>query len=283
VAEGDFPKHFVGIKPSEIVDDDVCVYRKHLASYEVMSIKNRPGIANIPAKIGVLPVTKIGSYALYGDDIMLVTAVNIPNSVEKILTKAFYYVDSLAFVNIPNSVEDVNHYAFYDITGTVYVEHKTIPGDWDSSWYYSTDYKLGTSASFSKAGDYFYETIDGKIYLKKYLLPIKAGDTIVVPTNIDGKRVYGVKQNCYESSVSNNSNSRINIVVSSDIAVMESYAVDFNNYYTYVNLYVDWNSDESYPSTWSSSWLYMYSSSSSYKTTYYAGQWELVNGVPAIK
>ena len=283
IENGSYPKHFVGVKPSEIVDDDVCVYRKVSSSYEVVSIKNKPGVANIPTKVNGVSVTKIGSFALYGDDIMLVAGVNIPNTVKKILTKAFYGVDSLAFVNISKSVEDVNHYAFYDISGTIYIEKSSIPSDWDSSWYYSIDgYKLNAKASISTAGDYWYETVDGKVYLIKYLLPIQAGDTIVVPTQIDGKAVYGVRQYCYKSSVSNDSSNRINIVVSKDIAVIEQYAIYFNSY-VYINVFVDWASNESKPANWNSSWLYTYYSSSSYQKWYYAGQWELLNGVPVIK
>ncbi len=277
-------KAFTGIKPSDIVDDENCVYLKKTLSCEVVSIKNKAGLVKIPSTINLLPVTKIGTYALYGSYHQTL-AVDIPSTVTKIASKAFCSASNLQTVNVPTSVDDINHYGFYSVSNcTVYIAAKSIPGDWDSSWYSGiSTYKLDAKADYSQVNDYLYETVEGKVYLVKYLKEIKAGDTLVVPTKIDGKDVYGVRQYCYKSNVTNNSSNRINIVVDSSITVMEYYAVYFNQYYTYVNLYVGYTSSEGRPSNWNSNWIYQYSSSSSYRTYYYADQWEYKDGTLIIK
>ena len=280
----DTPKALTGIKPSDIIDDDTCIYLKKLLSYEVVSIKNKAGLVEIPTTVNGLPVTKIGSYALYGG-YHKAMAVDIPSSVTKISSKAFCSTSNLKTVNVPTSVEDINNYGFYYVSNcTVYIEAKSIPEDWDSSWYSSINsYRLGTKADYSQTGEYLYETVDGKVYLSKYLGEIDAGDTLVIPTKIDGKDIYGVRSYCYKSSVTNSSSKRINIVVDSSITVMESYAIYFNEYYTYVNLYVGYTQNEGRPTDWNSNWIYQYSSSSSYRTYYYVDQWEYDDGVLTVK
>ena len=277
-------KYHFGVKPADIIDDDVCVYQKKTVNYEVVSIKNNKGLVKVPALVNGLPVTRIQSYALYSNAHMA-SAVDLPATITRISAKAFCSSSSLLAVNVPKSVADINNYGFYSLSNcTVYIATGTIPADWDSSWYYDINtYKLSATMTYAQASDYLYETVDGLVYLTQYLNPIEAGDTIVVPTTIDGKAVYGVRQYCYRSSVSNNSSTRINIVVPSSITIMEYYAVYFSQYYTYVNLYVGYTSSEGRPIGWNSNWIYTYSSSSSYRTYYYGDQWQLVNGVPVLK
>lgn len=274
-------KYMLAVSPSDIVDDDTCVYLKKTLSYEVVSIKNKAGLVTIPSTYNLLPVTRINTYALCGET--LTTAVEIEDGINKISTKAFYCAYNLQYINIPDSVDIINQYGFYTLSDCViYIERKSIPEDWDSSWYYSIDsYVLNAHTNLNQTGDYLYETVDGKVYLTQYLKEIKPGTPIFIPEKIDGKTVYGVREKCFVGLSSNSSSNRYVFVVPDTITAMEYHAIYLESYgYAYV--YLEFASSSTVPSTWNSNWVYS-SYSSSYITKYYAESWELVNGVPTLK
>ena len=285
-------KYMTGIKPTDIVDDEHYVYLKKTLSCEIVTIKSKTIYADIPSTYGLLPVKKINQYAIYGDT--LTSVVNISSSVEKIATKAFYGSDNLAFVNIPNSVLDVNNNGFYGLSYcTLYVEAMEKPEDWDSNWYYDVDEVVwnaqGTYAT-TENGLYFYETIEGKIYLTKYFGTYNLNTPLVVPDKIDGKTVYGVRAYCFEipttvtSSIS--SASRYQVIIPESITVMESNAIYLStssSKHSYVNVYLSFDSSSEKPSTWSSSCVYTSYYSTNYIYYYYAAQWEMLDGVPVLK
>ncbi len=282
--ELDIVKYMVGVSPSDIVDDETCVYLKKTLSVEVVTIKSNLVTAEIPSSYNLLPVRKINQYALYGNT--LTTVIEIPTSVEKIATKAFYSSSSVKIINVPDSVEDVNNNGFYALSNcTIYVEHKERPSDWDSSWYYSVSKVVWDSqAEYATVNGaiYLYETTSNGIYLSKYYGTITAGTPIIIPEKINGKKVYGVRAYCYQTSSNNSSSSkRYQFVIPDTITVMEQYAIYLD--YSYVNVYVKYASASERPANWSSSYVYTYYSGSSYRTFYYKGTWELVDGVPVVK
>ena len=112
--ELDIAKYMVGVFPSDIVDDETCVYLKKTLSVEVVTIKSDLLTAKIPSSYNLLPVRKINQYALYGNT--LTTVIQIPTSVEKIATKAFYSSSSVKIINVPDSVDDVNNNGFYSLS-----------------------------------------------------------------------------------------------------------------------------------------------------------------------
>ena len=278
-------KYMTGISPSDISDDDNFVYLKKTLSYEIVTIKNVAGAVTVPATYNLLPVSKINTYALYGNT--LTTVVNISSGIDKIATKAFYNSSNLKIVNVPKSVNIVNYQGFYNLSYTsVYIAADAIPTDWDSSWYYSiSGYKVASVAAYSTDGAYFYETVDGRVYLIKYLRTMTTKTPIVIPDKIDGKTVYGIRSNCYEASTSPNSSNRYIFVIPSTISVMESYAI-YIPYYGYSDLYMYVSSSSDIPTGWNSSWFYSgygYRYNSGYNNVYYKGQWEYKDKVPTLK
>jgi hypothetical protein len=276
----DIARYMLAVDPSDIVDDDTCVYLKKTLSYEVVSIKNKAGLVTIPATYNLLPVTRINTFALL---YAITTAVEIEDGIEKIAAQAFYGSPNLKYINVPNSVDVVNQYGFYDLDDCViYIEHKSIPEDWDSNWYYNIDsYVLNAHANLNQTGDYLYETVDGKVYLAQYLKEVKPGTPIFIPEKIDGKAVYGIREKCfYAKTASDSSSDRYIFVMPDSITVMEYQAIYL--YYGYAYVYLEFASSSDIPSTWNSSWIYNYHYSS-YITKYYSGSWELVNGVPVLK
>lgn len=273
-------KYMLGVSPNEIEDDENIVYLKKAFSYEVVSIKNRAGLVTIPTTYKLLPVSCINKYALYGDT--LTTAIFIEDGVDKIAKYAFFRSSTLQYVSIPDSVDLVNNCGFYNLNSCViYIEHTTIPEDWDSSWYYSIDeYILNAKIAYSKDQCYAYENINGNIYLTKYFGVILADNAVVIPEKIDGKTVYGVREGCYQ--LPSGSNKHYSFVVPKTITVMEEYSIYSNNY-NYIKLFMYASSSSEIPSTWDSYWCYPGTSSSSYKTFYYYDQWKMVNNVPTIK
>jgi len=274
-------KYMIGVNPSDVVDDDVCVYLKKTLSYEVITIKNVEGIVNVPAKVNGLPVSRINSYALFGDT--LTRIVNISDGIDKISTNAFYYSDNLLIVNIPSSVDAVNYRAFCNIYDcTIYVEAEAKPSDWDSSWYYNVEnIVFNSKATYDTTGTYLYEIVDGKVYLTKYLLQISTKTPIFVPDKVDGKTVYGIRSYCYQSYVSNSSSNKFIFVIPSTITVVEQYAINMYNY-GYSDIYLEFDSSSNIPSTWHSYWCYSTYGYTNYVTKYYREQWELVNDVPVV-
>lgn len=273
----------LAVAPSDIVDDDTCVYLKKTLSYEVVSIKNKAGLVTIPSTYNLLPVTRINTCALYGNT--LTTAVEIEDGIDKISARAFCYSNSLLFVNVPDSVDIVNQYGFYDLDNcVVYIAHKSIPEDWDSSWCYSIDdYVLNSKANCSSDGNYLYETIDNKLYITKYLKIISTKTPIIIPEKIDGKTVYGVRSYAFRGDASNSSSNRYIFVIPSTITVMESSAIYISSYYGYSNLYLNFTSSTDIPSTWNSNWFYSYYGyryNSGYNNVYFKDQWSLVNNIP---
>lgn len=275
-------KYLVGVTPAEIDDDECCVFYKKATSYEVVSIKNVAGIVTIPATHNNLPVSRINSNALLG--LSKTRGVTIKNGITKIATNAFCSASNLLFVNVPSSVEIVNYRGFYSLSScTVYIEAAAIPTDWDSSWYSSIKtYVLNAQANYSANGDYLYTISDQKLYLVKYLKTVATQTPIVIPEEIDGKSVYGIRSNCFEGTASNNSSNRYEFVVPSSISVIESSAIYLSNY-GYSKLYLDIASSGSIPSGWDNYWFdtsYGYRYNSGYNYLYYSGDWELINGVP---
>ena len=275
-------KYMTGVRPSDIEDDACCVFYKKATSYEVVSIKNIAGVVTIPSTHNSLPVSKINTYALYGN--ALTRGVNIENGIAKIGSSAFYSNSNLVFVNVPSSVEIVNYRGFYSLSScTVYIEAAAIPTDWDSSWYSSIKtYVLNAQANYSASGDYLYTVSDQKLYLVKYLKTVATRTPIIIPEEIDGKPVYGIRSNCFEGTASNSSSNRYEFVVPSSISVMESSAIYLNGY-GYSKLYFDVASSGSIPSGWDYYWFntsYGYRYNSGYNYLYYSGDWELINGVP---
>ncbi len=271
-------RYMLGVSPDDIVDDDDIVYIKKTLSYEVVSIKNNSSFVTIPGTYKGYKVACINKYALYDDT--LTTAVKISDGVERIAKYAFYSSSNLKAVSVPDSVDIVNNYGFYSVSNcTVYIEHNTIPENWDSSWYSSIDeYILSSNFDISSDGTLLYEQISGKIYLVRYLPKINSNDVIFIPDAVDGKSVYGIRSACYE--IPSGTYERYHFVVPSNITYMDAYAIECNSN-NYCTLYLYHSSSSDIPSTWNSSWCY--TSSSSYKTTLYRGEWELVNGVPTKK
>ena len=281
-ADLDLVKYMTGITPSEIVDDSVCVYHKKTLSCDVVTIKNVEGSVTIPATVGLLPVSRINTYAMYGDT--LTRVVHISDGIDKISTQAFYQNDNLQFVNVPTSVDAVNYRGFYYLSNcTIYVEASEIPTDWDSNWYYSVkSHVLGAKANYDATASYLYKEVDGKIYLTKYLHTISTKTPIFIPEKINGKTVYGIRSYCYQGTASNGSSNRYIFVIPSTITVMESSAINLY-YYGYCNIFLGFDSSSDIPTTWSSSWCYSTYGYTSYATKYYQGQWELINNIPAVK
>ena len=183
-------------------------------------------------------------------------------------------------------MEAVNYTGFYSLNNcVVYVEGGTIPSDWDSSWYSGiAQYRLNSQGGFSADGNYYYEVIDGKLYLVRYLNTVAPKAPIIIPKKIDGKMVYGIRSYCFEGKQSNSSSNRYIFVVPDTITVMESYAIYLYNYgYSY--FYLEFASASDIPSTWSSGWAYgSYGyTSRSYLTRYYVDSWELIDNVPTVK
>ena len=278
----DLYKYMVGVKPSDVIDDDSCVYVKKTLSYEVVTIKNVPGIVTIPSRVNGMPVSRINTYALVGNSKTCI--INISDGISKISTSAFYDNDTLIAINVPDSVDAVNYRGFYYLTKcTVYIEASQIPSDWDSSWYSNiSGYKLGAKAQYSANNEYLYETVNGKIYLTKYLLTISTQTPIFVPDEIDEKPVYGIRSYCYQSYESNSSDNRFIFIIPSSITVVESYAINLYCY-GYCDVYLDFDSSSGIPSTWSSYWCYSTYGYTGYANKYYKSQWELVNGYPVSK
>ena len=275
-------KYVTGVKPNDIIDDSTCIYVRKTLSYEVVTIKNITGLITIPAKINQLPVTRINTYAIYGDT--LTTAVIISDGIDKISTQAFCSNRNLQAISVPLSIDAVNYRGFYNLSKcTVYVEASSVPADWDSTWYYSINsYVLGSKAMIDSTSSYLYEIVDGKVYLKKYLKSISTTTPIFVPDKIDGKTVYGIRSYCYQSLESNSSSNRYVFIVPSTITVIESYAINLYGY-GYCDLYLNFDDSSSVPSTWGSSWCYSTYGYTKYATKYYSGQWKMVNGVPVVK
>lgn len=279
-------KYMVGVKPSDVIDDDVCVYIKKtqvlLDVYEVVTIKNVPGVVTIPAKVNNRSVTRINTYAMFGNT--LTRVVNISNGISKISKQAFYANGGLLIINVPSSVDAVNYYGFYDLDNCrIHIESKTIPSDWDSTWYYSiSGYTLNSQAKYDSTASYLYEIVDGKVYLSKYLHIISTQTPIFIPEKIDGKTVYGVRSYCFKSTASNSSTNKYIFVIPSSIAVMEANAINLYNY-GYCDIYLDFVSSSYIPSTWNSNWCYSTYGYTNYATKYYKGQWELINNVPTVK
>ncbi|MBQ7906625.1 MAG: leucine-rich repeat protein [Clostridia bacterium] len=273
-------KYMLGVSPSEIEDDENIVYLKKAFSCEVVSIKNRAGLVTIPTTYKLLPVSCINKYALFESS--LTTAIQIEDGIDKIAKYAFYGSSTLQYIAVPNSVNLVNNYGFYNLSNCViYIEHDTIPEDWDSSWYYSIDdYVLNSKIAYSEDGLYIYENIDGNIYLTRYLGTISSDEPVVIPEKLDGKTVYGVREDCYQ--LPSGSYKYYSFVVPKTITVMEDYSI-YSSSYNYVKLFMYAGSSSEIPSTWNSNWCYPGSSSSSYKTYYYYGEWEMVNNVPTAK
>ena len=279
VADLSIEKYMIGVKPADIVEDDYCLYYKKTLSVQVVTIKNIEGKVVIPSVYGVLPVTHINKYALMGRS--LTTAIDIPKTVTNIASYAFYGSSSLRAVNIPDAENDVNKYGFYSLSNcTIYVEASTIPENWDSSWYNSIDeYVLNSQHFYSTDGQYLCEFVDGKVYLSKYLGVYNQEEGLVVPSKIDGKTVYGIRRSCFEvSGISTSSSRKFAIIIPEAIEIIEYYAFYFNNTYSYVAIYLPYESSSSKPSGWNSSYI----NSTYYTYKYYADQWELVDGKPTI-
>ncbi|MBE6605082.1 MAG: hypothetical protein E7639_05205 [Ruminococcaceae bacterium] len=276
-------KYMLAVDPSDIVDDDTCVYLKKTLSYEVVSIKNKAGLVTIPSTYNLLPVTRINTYALCGET--LTTAVEIEDGIDKISAKAFCEAHNLRYINIPDSVDIVNQYGFYSLSDCViYIAHKSIPEDWDSSWYRSIDdYVLNSKANCSSDGNYLYEIIDNKLYITEYLKIISTKTPIIIPEKIEGKTVYGIRSYAFRGEASNSSSNRYIFVVPSTITVMESNAIYISSYYGYSDLYLNFTSSIDIPSTWNSNWFYSYYGyryNSGYNNVYFKDQWSLVNNIP---
>jgi len=272
-------KYMMSVTPSEIDDDEYCVYYKKATSYEVVTIKNVNGITRVPATHMDLPVSRINTNALLGRG--NVTGVIIEDGVSKIATSAFCDASNLLFVSVPESVTIVNYRGFSALSNcVVYIKADAIPTDWDSSWYISIkQYLLGVDPPlFSSDGKYQYKIVDQKLYLEKYLNPIATKDPIVIPETIDGVAVYGICSYCFEGSASNNSSNRYVFVIPSTISVMESYAIYMNNY-GYSILCMGFESSDQIPVGWSSSWFYAsYGYQYNYyNNVYYADSWSIEN------
>lgn len=289
------PRYIVSYPASEIEDDEKFIYRKtrniYEEYYELLGIKNVQGAVEIPATHNGLPVRKIVGGVL-GDT--LTTSVEIPDSVTKISSYAFAESDTLLCLSIPNSVEDVNNRGLYDLSNcTVFVEHKTIPDDWDAEWYSSVKKIVMDVAEcgVSSNGDYLYKIENGNLYLVEYIGGqyggISWGSTFVVPDKIDGMNVYGICSSCFKITGYSNSSSdsnRYKIVVPASIVVIESKAFYYQNssYYNYTNLYLGFASESDIPSTWATDWFYK-SNYKSYLYTYYYSEWEMVDGEAELK
>ena len=273
-------KYMIGISSESIEDDDAIVYWKNDASYEIVTVKNRPGIVTIPATYQGLPISRINTYALYRDT--LTTGIIIEDEIPKIATKAFYDSSALKSVVVPKSVVIVNNYGFYDLTNcTIVIRQEAIPEDWDSSWYYQIkEYVLGSETEI--AGEYMYEVVNGKLYLKKYLGVITPDTPVFIPEKIDGIPVYGVRSQCFEGSNAYSYSANYIFVIPEGIQVMESQAIYLYGY-GYCTLYMQFSSSAEIPTAWSDNWLYssyygsVFSSSSTKK--YYRGEWELKDGI----
>ena len=272
-------KYMIGIKPADVIDDEVCVYVKKTLSYEVVTIKNVAGVVTIPSSINNLPVSRINTYAMVGNT--LTRVVSISDGIDKISTMAFYDNDYLQIVNIPDSVDAVNYRAFYSLSSChIYIEASKIPADWDSSWYSSINgYTLNSQAKYDSTGSYLYEEVNGNVYLTKYLKAISTQNPIFVPEKVDGMTVYGIKSYCYQSSVTNSSTNKYIFVIPATITDVQEYAIYLYRY-GYCDIYID---SDSVPATWDSYWYYTSYGYTSYATKYYKGQWEVVDGVPVAK
>ena len=278
-------RYAMNATPNDVFADDVCIYVKttlySISVYDVVAIKEVEGEITIPATVNGLPVSRIKSYTMYYDT--PTTIVNVSNGISRISSNAFYYNQNLKVVNLPKSVEAVNHYGFYNLSNcTVYIEANALPSEWDSSWYYNiAGHKLNSRYYTSADGNYSYDVTDGKVYLIKYFGEVTPNSTITVPTQIDGKPVYGVRTNCYVGN-SSSSNTRYSFVIPNTITVMESSAISLSNR-GYANLFLYYNSSSEIPSTWDSNWFKSINGYSSYGTKYYYSQWEMLDGVPTVK
>ena len=286
-------KYMVGVKPADIIDDDICVYLKKTTligtEYEVVTIKNVAGLVTIPAKIGDYSVKKINAYALYRST--LTTCVILPSTIEKIASNAFYNSSNLTYVNIPSSVSIINYRGFYSLSNcTVYAEASAKPEDWDSNWYYSLrSVKFNSSVKIDATSSYLYEIVEGKVYLIKYLKTVSVNTPIIIPEKVDGKTVYGIRSYCFNFTATTSNENRLVFVIPGSITVMEQYAIyhGSSSYdYGYATFYFNFASG-SMPSGWNSYWYYSsyygYRYTSSYCKKYYSGSWEIKNNLPTPK
>lgn len=277
-------KYMLSVAPADIDDDDFCVYYKKATSYEVVSIKNVAGVVTIPSVHNALPVSKINTFALYGET--WTRGINIENGIPKIATNAFSSSD-LLFINVPSSVEIVNYRGFnslYDCT--VYIEAAVIPTDWDSSWYNSIGgYKLNAKAQYSIDGSFLYKIMDEKLYLVKYLNAINLSVPVIIPETVDEIPVYGICSECFYGTYGTQSNSSYNryiFVIPDSITVMESNAIYLPGY-GYSALYMGIESSDQIPAGWNTNWFYTsynYRYNSGYNKVYYSDSWTFVDGIP---
>ncbi len=200
-AQLDIGKYMLGIVPSDIGDDGVCVYLKRNGYCEIVTIKNVSGIITVPSSFEGLSVTRINTYALCGDT--LTDAVIISSGISKISTLAFYDNDTLRFISIPTSVEAVNYHGFCDLSKCLLsVEAEVIPADWDNDW---RAYVGGTviGKTYGVGDEYIYELFGGKLYLVSYIGEMDLPLEITFPEKVNGISVYGIRSECFDVRVSN--------------------------------------------------------------------------------
>lgn len=268
-------RYAFGYSSDEIKMDDNFVYIEKLTTVEIIAFKDATGKVTVPATFNNKPITRIhpNSFIHYNGGIKF---VDISEGVQYISSSAFvsYY---LKYINIPSSVSAVNYNAFYTEAAIIYVKDSSKPENWDSSWYYDVeDIIWGEKLDAMISDDlYMYEIINGKAWIKEYLGSWSYNTALVLPDKIEGYTVVGIRKDAIKYS-SNSSSYHHKIVIPNTITQIEEKAI---YYYKYLDIYAEFNSK---PTNWHDYFGYSnyYGSSDSYRTYYWNGEWEYIDGVP---
>ena len=275
-------KYICGVTPDTVTDDESLVYLISDDSYKIVSIKNRSGAVTVPATYNGIPVAEILPYALYGNT--HTTSVTVSDGVTTLHSNALYGSSTLLAMFLPATLDSVGKSALCNLTScTVYIKSDAVPNSWDDEWYCNARGVIfNSNFSQSTSGNFAYEIQDGKLYLTNYLGEYKYNTPIVIPENIDGYAVYGIRAYCFDCELPTSQEERLVFVIPSSVEVIETYAISLN-YIGYSDLYLG---VEQIPDTWEYNWFnssYGFSYDKDTNNVFYASEWELVNGVPALK
>ncbi|QLY39805.1 leucine-rich repeat protein [Hujiaoplasma nucleasis] len=267
-----------GYTKDEIKQDDQMVYLENSTTVEILMIKEITDTINVPVTYNDKPITRIKSRAFY-DPFGRVNFIQIGDGIMFISSQAFIS-NELQYVFIPESVSAVNYQAFYSDNATIFVEHDSKPDNWDSSWYEDVDSVVwGQSISdFGIENDYLFMINNNGAYILAYTGEWNYSETLVIPTELGGYDVVGIKTHAIKYT-SGNYSYPMKIVLPATLTYLEERAI---TYYRYIKIY-------SYASSQPSSWDYYFgyssyngSSSSSYRDIYWSNEWRLIDDEPIL-
>jgi hypothetical protein len=273
--EYEWGRYAFGYSSEDIKMDDDFVYIENLTTTEIIAFKNASGKVTVPSTYNEKPITRIHPNAFLHRN-GGIKFVDISEGVLYISTSAFIS-NYIQYINIPLSVSAVNYRAFYTSNAYIYVKASSKPANWDSSWYYDAEEIIwGENLDAMLSDDlYMYEIISGKAWIKKYLGTWSYSSALILPDEIDGYEVVGIRANAIRYTSSSYSY-RHEIVIPNTITHIEENGII---YYRYLDVYTTFSSR---PSNWHQYFGYgtSYGSSESYRTYYWNGEWNYVNSEP---